>query len=160
MKTTIASILVFTGLVLYFGVEKPATVVETPKVSAAPEAEETRQAGASEFSQPTTIAPKESAVLPAAEAEPEAPVDSLTAEQMKNEIETLQQAIARENAIARLNEDSVSAEERQAWGKVLERLLELRSRNLRLGLEHARAALEAYKTQHEARVAEYVGSRS
>ncbi len=161
MKTTIASILVFTGLVLYFGVEKPeASDALADKAVAAQQARV--KAGPSEFAQPTTIAPKggEATRNEAAAVSQELPVEALSAEALKEEIQSLQQYAVRENAIERLNQDSMSPEERVVWGKTFERLLALRSRQLRLNLESAQAALAEYKNQHEERVAAYTGTKS
>ncbi len=160
MKTTLASILVFTGLVLGFVIKKPAPVDAAPQGEVAATGH-AQAPGKSEFDRPTTIAPQGGAkeeAAPAAEAE--IAVEVLSPEAVKSEIETLQQYVVRENAITRLNDDSVSTEERTAWGKVFERLLALRSRNLRLGIEQAQASLQAYKAQHDDRVAQFVGGRS
>lgn len=163
MKTTIASILVFTGFVLYFGVEKPQAVdvpVAEPAVAMKVEA----AAAPVEFTRPTTILPRSTEATASSvertSIDDALPVAALSPDALKAEIETLQQYVTRENAIARLNEGDVSTEERAAWGKVFERLLALRSQQLRLGLEQAQAALESYKTQHEERVASYTDTKS
>lgn len=161
MKTTIVSILFLTALFVCFGIKKPSPVamVEQPTTTEAQTMP--RLPGKSEFSQLTTIVPMaEAAAAPKANVETETPVESLSREALKSEIETLQQYVVRENAISRLNEGSVSAEERVIWGKTFERLLALCSRSLRLSLENAQASLESYKAQHEARVAQYVGGKS
>lgn len=152
MKTTIALILAFTIVILTVVVKKPDG---EPSVAApeAPRKVVLAQPGKSEFTSPTTIAPKEAPVVVT-------PVQALSSEQMQAEIETLQDYVAREDAIARLNEGSVTTEERAAWGKTFERLLELRSRKLRDSVANVQASLEALKAEHEARVAEYVGSKS
>lgn len=85
---------------------------------------------------------------------------NLSRDELKSEVEALTKYVDRENAISRLNENSVNESERSAWGHVFERLLALRSRVLALEVEQAKAQLASYKAQHEARVQKYIGSKS
>lgn len=147
MKTTLLSILAFTVLVLYF-VKKPELQVTETTSTVATEVKQVAPVSAPEFAGETTIAPKVDELSAATEMTPEA---------VNDEIESLQQYVDREDAITRLNDDSVTPEERAAFGKVFERLLALRSQALRLKVQQVQAALEQVKTEHESRVLAYVG---
>ncbi len=89
MKTTLASILVFTGLVFGFVIKKPAAVDAAPQTEDV-ETKTEQAAGESEFDRPTTIAPQGIASEgDAMAAEAELPVETLSAESLKSEIGTL-----------------------------------------------------------------------
>jgi hypothetical protein len=59
----------------------------------------------------------------------------MSAEQLVSEREFLEGQIKENNVLHRLNQDLMSAEERQAWGKVMERLTGLRRAIIEIQLE-------------------------
>lgn len=165
MKITFFAIFALAAASIYLAksqsiARQEAAFAESVQTEAA--APVTKAAGSSEFAEDTVIVPKVEA-KPAGELfqiDVSSPVDRLSADAVQTQVASLVAFVTKENAIERLNADSVTPEERYAWGKVLARLLALRSRGLALEVEKAKEALEAVKAQHQARVEEYVGGKS
>ena len=105
---------------------------------------------------PSPNGPPGNIVLGAPAIEPEEVLETMTKDELKTEIAQIDEDLARRDAVKRLNEERVSADERVELGAMIQRESLMKGQLAKMQLAEIEQSVAAYEKEHAARVAAYV----
>ena len=88
--------------------------------------------------------------------EPQEVLESMSKDELKTDIAQIDEELARRDAIKRLNEETVSPEERVELGAMIHRLALMKNQLVNREVDEVSQAVAEYEKGHAARVAQYV----